>query len=414
MVNMIFKQNILKEEKIKFLISIIGVFTIYIAIFIVYLSIERTKQGVFMKRIFTLLAMIGAYAGAANAQATVESATPREKVVFTNEVKTDKAPTVISDAQIKAEKAAIRKEHNTIEFNATLNGSLSHFNNSWQAVNGTTNTLTGVGNILFTHQYKKNKFVLDNKVTGKLGYTYNFFEEGTGENTITKSQDEWFISTSPAYKLSEQWNVGGSLSLRSQFAEGATENSSRFFAPAYFIASVGFTYVCPKEKFPIKINVAPISMNATFVTSDRVLNHYYAEKFGDTPRADLTPDQMNTPYAYGLTLKNKNCRFEGGSSVQFDFDKTFGKKGVFRYRTTLYSFYGWINEVSQSVDSRKTGVEYDSIAPTVRWENTIDIKATKYFSTQFYFQLYYNKAQNTKVQTQTVLGVGLAYTFKNK
>ena len=99
-----------------------------------------------MKRIFTLLAMIGAYVGVTNAQATVESATPREKVVFANEVKTEKAPTVINDAQIKAEKAAQRKEHNTIEFNATLNGSLSHFNNSWQTVNGTTNTITGVGN----------------------------------------------------------------------------------------------------------------------------------------------------------------------------------------------------------------------------------------------------------------------------
>ena len=43
-----------------------------------------------------------------------------------------------------------------------------------------------------------------------------------------------------------------------------------------------------------------------------------------------------------------------------------------------------------------------------------DIKANKYISTQLYFQLYYNKAQNHKVQTQTVLGVGLAYTFKNK
>ena len=364
-----------------------------------------------MKRIFTLLAMIGAYVGVTNAQATVESATPREKVVFANEVKTEKAPTVINDAQIKAEKAAQRKEHNTIEFNATLNGSLSHFNNSWQTVNGTTNTITGVGNILFTHQYKKDKFVLDNKITGKLGYTYNFFEEGAGENTITKSQDEWFISTSPAYKLSDQWNVGGSLSLRSQFAEGATENSSRFFAPAYFIASVGFTYVCPKDKFPIKINVAPISMNATFVTSERVLAHFYAEKWGDLDKAEV---DQNTPYAYGLTLHNGKSRFEGGSSVQIDFDKTFGKKGIFRYRTTLYSFYGWINQVSQSIESRKTGVEYDSIDPTVRWENTIDIKATKYFSTQFYFQLYYNKAQNAKIQTQTVLGVGLAYTFKNK
>ena len=137
----------------------------------------------------------------------------------------------------------------------------------------------------------------------------------------------------------------------------------------------------------------------------------------------LTQSQRNTAYVYGLTLQNGNQRYEGGSSVQIDFDKTFGKKGIFRYRTTLYSFYGWINQLSQQNMSKKWNADpthadnllyYDSIVPTVRWENTIDIKATKYFSTQLYFQLYYNKAQNAKVQTQTVLGVGLAYTFKNK
>ena len=381
-----------------------------------------------MKRFFTLfmISML-AYGGVAKAQATVESATPQEQVTFSNTVKTDEQkPEFSSEAQRKAERKAILKERNTIEFNASLNGSLSHFNNSWQSVNGTTNTITAVANILFTHQFKKGKFVLDNKVTGKLGYTYNFFDEGAGKNSATKSQDEWFISSSPAYTMTKSWNVGGTLSLRSQFANGTKANdlpSSQFFAPAYLIASVGFTYVCPKPKFPIKINIAPLSLNATFVMSEDVRRHYYdAAGFTDADgnvvawddRNSLSKDAKNKPYAFGLTLQNGSARYEGGSSVQFDFDRTFGKKGVFRYRTTLYSFYGWINEAAQQIASRKTGVEYEHIAPTVRWENTIDIKATKYFSTQFYFQLYYNKAQSKKIQTQTVLGVGLSYTFKNK
>ena len=52
--------------------------------------------------------------------------------------------------------------------------------------------------------------------------------------------------------------------------------------------------------------------------------------------------------------------------------------------------------------------------PTIRWENTIDIKATKYISTQIYFQLYYNKAEIDKLQLSSMLSVGLTYTFKNK
>ena len=394
-----------------------------------------------MKKFFSFLVSATlAYVGVANAQITVESATPQEKVTFSNEIKTEKeAPAFVSEAQIKAEKAALRKERNRYEFNATLNVSLAHFNGYWRKVNGNTNSLTGVGNIIFTHQYKKEKFVLDNKITGKLGYTYNFLPQSEGTSAVTKSQDEWYISTAPAYTLSKQWNVGGSISLRSQFANGYNGDgklTSMGFAPAYLTIAGGFTYVCPNTKFPIKINVSPISMNATYVASETIRSFYFAEKaFTDVDGNAVTyaqylenndiisKDNQNTPYAYGLTLANKNQRYEGGSSIQIDFDKTFGKKGVFRYRTTLYSFYGWINQVAQQRISSKWNsdaahvdnpLHFDNIAPTVRWENTIDIKASKYISTQLYFQLYYNKAQNTKIQTQTVLGVGLAYTFKNK
>ena len=381
-----------------------------------------------MKKFFALFIIATlAYVGVANAQATVESATPQEAVTFSNEIKTEKeVPAFVSEAQVKAEKAALRKEHNTYEFNATLNISLAHFNGYWRKVNGNTNSLTGVGNILFTHQYKKDKFVLDNKITGKLGYTYNFLPQSEGASAVTKSQDEWYISTAPAYTLSKQWNVGGSVSLRSQFANGYNGDgklTSMGFAPAYLTLAGGFTYVCPNAKFPIKINISPISMNATYVTSERIRNFYYTEKWGDKPLTELTKDERNTAYAYGLTLENKNQRYEGGSSIQIDFDKTFGKKGIFRYRTTVYTFYGWINQIAQQNSSKKWNAKpenidnplhFDSIVPTVRWENTIDIKASKYISTQLYFQLYYNKAQNTKIQTQTVLGVGLAYTFKNK
>jgi len=155
-----------------------------------------------MKRIFTLFATLIACAGIANAQATVESATPQEQVTFANEVKTEKdAPAFKSEAQIKAEKAAARKERNTIEFNATLNGSLAHFNDKWLSVNGNTNSLTGIGNILFTHTYTKGKFTIGTKVTGKLGYAYNF-TSNEDSSTVSKSQDEWFIQTSPAYVIS--------------------------------------------------------------------------------------------------------------------------------------------------------------------------------------------------------------------
>ena len=128
---------------------------------------------------------------------------------------------------------------------------------------------------------------------------------------------------------------------------------------------------------------------------------------------------------------NKTSKYEGGSSIQIDFDRTFGKKGIFRYRTTLFSFMGWMSNLNMknrytSVSAYEKALQaWDDaqgigdkpmlqIHPTVRWENTIDIKATKYLSTTFNFQLYYNRAQNYDIQTQLLLSVGLTYTFKNK
>ena len=371
------------------------------------------KNIITMKKIILTTIVTLLFGATAYAQVSVGSATPKTEATFSDRVKTEqvKVDYQSNEWQRRAERAAIRKERNTIEVNAGITGSLSNFNSKWQNVNGTTNSITGIANFLFTHNYKRGVFTIDNKATGKLGVTNKAKE-------WTKSQDEWFISTAPAYKISDQWNFGAIASLRSQFANGVNSNNqrvSRFFAPAYLNISLGFTYVCPKEKFPVKVNVSPISLSATYVTSQSIKNQFFRDKFGIefADAASLTEEQKKTPYAYGLTFANGSSRYEGGSSVQVDFDKSFGKNKMFRYRTTFYSFYGWINEINQQTgENKKLNLEH--IAPNIRWEHTVDIKATKYFSTQFYFQMYYNKAQCNSLQTQIVLGVGLSYTFKNK
>ncbi len=367
-----------------------------------------------MRKFYSIFAIaLFAMTTSAVAQVSIEAAAPaktaEEGITFKDTVKQNTVKNDFSnEARIRAERAAIRKERNKIEFNASLNGSLSNFNSKWQQVNGNANAITGVANMLFTHSFTKGKFTISNKVTAKLGYT-------SKESEWTKSQDEWFISTAPAYKISKEWNFGAIASFRSQFANGFDKNNKRTssaVAPAYLSLSLGFTYVCAEKKFPIKINLSPISMSATYVTNPLVRDVFYANKFGTKAFADLTPAEKNTPYCYGLTLENGTSRYEGGSSLQVNFDRTFGKKGVFRYRTVLYSFYGWINEITQQASHNRELFEH--IAPTLRWEHTVDIKATKYFSTQFYFQMLYNKAQIRSVQTQILLGVGLSYNFKNK
>lgn len=376
-----------------------------------------------MKRIIVVAVMALCTVMPAYAQVTVEAAKPTEEPKFKDEVKqtNDTPPEFVSEAQLRAERAALRKERNTLEINAGVSGSLTNFNSQWKNVNGSVNTITAIANLMINHNHKRGRFTADNKLSCKLGATCQ-------SSTWTKSQDEWVVSTAPAYTISPKWNFGAILSLRSQFANGFNKDrsiTSACFSPAYLSLSLGFTYVCPKPKFPIKINLSPISLSATYVTNDIVHrkffnDHGFTDGMGNPVTYDdymLDPtivpnDQKCKPYLYGLNLGNKSSRYEGGSSIQIDFDRTFGKKEVFRYRTTLYSFYGWINEITQQASARAEF--YDHLAPVIRWEHTIDIKATKYFSTQFYLQLYYNEAQISSIQTQMIFGVGISYTFKNK
>ena len=242
-----------------------------------------------------------------------------------------------------------------------------------------------------------------------------------------KNIDNFSISTLPERRISSSWAYSANISLRSQFLnsyKSRTEQErehlkSSFLSPGYLDISLGLTYKSPLAKFPIAVNISPVALSAVFVESSRIRSNSW---------------DSNKPgwESYGLASEGKTSKYEGGSSVEINFDRTFGKTGYLRYRTTLYTFYGWITDVGQPhkyndynryLDAVQTWEQNGSdpelkprlaIHPTVRWTNTVDIKATKFLTTTLSFQLYYNRAQNLSVQTETLLSVGLTYTFKNK
>ncbi len=341
--------------------------------------------------------------------------------VTRSEVSTD----YFNQARYRAERAAIRKERNKFEFTASIQGTMTSYNDAWIENSGGDNAVAALAKVLLKHNYNKGKFTIDNKIDAKFGYNRMKVETTLDDGSVDnkgvwfKNQDEFLLETKPAIKFSQNWDFSSIIKFRSQFASGyksRTEQElqhrkSEMFAPAYFDVSLGLTYSCPKKGFPIKINLAPLAMNATFVNSELV---------------------RQNGYLYGLISADKTSKWEGGSSVQIDFDRKWGKREWFRYRTTLYTFSGWMTNIGLDNKVRNYGdyvVAYDKwvadgeksgekpvlpIHPTVRWENTISLKASKYFTTDISFQLYYNRAQNLKIQTQTLLSVGLSYTFKNK
>ncbi|HJA98825.1 MAG TPA: DUF3078 domain-containing protein [Candidatus Alistipes avicola] len=390
-----------------------------------------------MKRIYpilSLLVLLGISVPAA-AQITIEvdetQNTPPTTILDT-QVKNSRvdANSYFSQARYRAERAAIRKERNKLELGGGVMGSVASYSDSWIETSGGDNSIGLTATLFLQHTFTKKRFSIETRFDAKFGY--NRMNVEVEDNGVTSSQGIWFknqdefqITTSPAYSLGKNWAIASIIKFRSQFANGYVSRSqqtvndrkSTFMAPGYLDVSGGFTYTCPSQKFPIKVNVSPLALSAIFVESASIRNNVWDDKPGWQ--------------AYGLVNPDQSSKYEGGSSIQIDFDRTFGKKGVFRYRTTLFSFMGWLSNLNSknrysNFDNYKNAVQAWensgeignkptlTIHPTVRWENTLDIKATKYLSTTFNFQLYYNRAQNYDIQTQLLLSVGLTYTFNNK
>ena len=389
-----------------------------------------------MKSLHVLLAglflLLGSLPAAAQISIDEVKAEPQD-VQFRDELKSTSVDVdYFNLARYKAERAAVRKERNYLEFSSGLQGALSSYNDPWIAVSGGDNSIALVATLNLRHLFKKNLFSIETKFTAKLGYN-RMKVETTDDNGETvsngiwfKNQDEFVFWVNPAFTLAKNWTYGSTFQFRSQFVNGyksRTEQEvdhlkSTFLSPGYLDISLGLTYKSPHEKFPIAVNISPVALSAVFVENRTIRNNVWDSKPGWE--------------SYGLASESETSKYEGGSSVEINFDRTFGKTGYLRYRTTIYSFYGWITDIGQKnkignyTDYRHAYEAWEQagkdpetkprlpIHPTVRWTNTLDIKATKFLTTTLSFQLYYNRAQNVDVQTQTLLSVGLTYTFKNK
>ncbi len=398
--------------------------------------------------IFALVALVAAMP--ARAQFTIDRVEPKKESINFTTADTLKKTTAdteyFSRARYRAERAAIRKERNTLEITSGLQGTLTSYNDPWVDVSGGDNSIAIVASLYLNHKFTKNLFSVETKFEGKFGYNrmkveMPMFDATTGDAMVDeagnqlmdregiwfKNQDEFSIQISPSWKMSKNWSYGATLKFRSQIAKGYVSRTeqerkdlkSSFMTPGYLDLSVGLKYACPSKKFPIKVDLSPLALSAVYANNSWIRREQY----------DGKGNRIKKAFNYGIEDPDKSAKYEGGSSIQLDFDRTFGKNEYLRYRTTLFSFWGWITNLGldnkvKRWDAYKEALEaWDGniktkprlpIHPTVRWENTIDIKATKFLTTSISFQLYYNRAQNTSIQTKTLLSVGLSYTFKNK
>ena len=388
-----------------------------------------------MKHLFPIFALAAFLLASVPASAQIsidEVNAEQQSVTFQDKLKSTSVDVdYFNLARYKAERAAIRKERNYLEFGGGLQGALTSYKDPWIATSGAVNSIALVATFNLKHIFTKDLFTIETKFNAKLGYNrMKVTVDDKEEGIWFKNQDEFEISTAPSFKMTKNWSYGVIAKFRSQFVNGyksRTEQEeadlkSKFMTPAYLDISLGITYKSPEKKFPITVNMSPLAMNATFAENDWIRKR----------QVDKDGNEIKPAYPYGIEDPDRTSKYEGGSSVQIDFDRTFGKTGYLRYRTMLYGFYGWISDIGQRnkiSDYSKYLEAFEKwnagdknikdkprlpIHPIVRWTNTIDIKATKFLSTTLSFELYYNRAQNVDVQTKTLLSVGLTYTFKNK
>ena len=272
-----------------------------------------------MKHLFPIFALAAFLLASVPASAQIsidEVNAEQQSVTFQDKLKSTSVDVdYFNLARYKAERAAIRKERNYLEFGGGLQGALTSYNDPWIATSGGDNSIALVATFNLKHIFTKDLFTIETKFNAKLGYNrMKVTVDDKEEGIWFKNQDEFEISTAPSFKMTKNWSYGVIAKFRSQFVNGyksRTEQEeadlkSKFMTPAYLDISLGITYKSPEKKFPITVNMSPLAMNATFAENDWIRKR----------QVDKDGNEIKPAYPHGIEDPDRTSKYEGGSSVQ--------------------------------------------------------------------------------------------------
>jgi hypothetical protein len=290
------------------------------------------------------------------------------------ELKNESGKTIAKDANDTA--ALIWKKGGLISLNVNQ-GALSNW-----AAGGDKSSLSIASRINLYAFYKKNKHIWDNTLDLAYGMI-NTTSLGT-----RKADDRIDFLSKYGYQISsKKWYISALFNFRTQFAKGYTYpegnpkvKTSDFFAPAYALFSPNITYQ-PSDKFTVSIS--PATARWTIVSDD----------------------SLSAVGAYGVD-GGKNVKTELGAFASVGYKTKISETATYQGRVDLFSNY---LKNPQNVDIYLT--------------NVVLVKVTKLINVSFSLDLIYDddiktidKAGNTrgaKPQLKEMLGIGLAYKFKN-
>ncbi|MDF7812975.1 DUF3078 domain-containing protein [Hymenobacter sp. YC55] len=223
-----------------------------------------------------------------------------------------------------------------------------------------------------------------------------------GKSKVRKNDDRLELNARYARNYANKWSYAAQLNLKTQLTptNDITKPDSllsKFFAPAYILASIGFEYK-PSDDFSLFLS--PATGKFTVVNDQRLAD---VGAFG-VKAARLDAD--------GLPIigSGERMREELGAYLNVRYRR--GLMSNITYQTRLELFSNYFHN-PQNID--------------VNWENLLDFKVNKFFSASVATALVYDddvlvplnadkqnkdfNAQGRRIQFKETLGIGLTYKF---
>lgn len=271
----------------------------------------------------------------------------------------------------RSERIRRSRERNIWEITPKLSLALDSYSN-W-AKKGVDDSFKGKIELSTKYTYKRSRFSYTNSFDGRLGIT-KF-------DTINfKHEDRFDFNNSVRYDINKYWSYTAKADLRSQFMRGYKSKTDKstvinnFMSPGTLNVGLGFTW---KPEWGLVMDIFPLSGNMIFVNNSNVA-------------------------AIGAGGLDKGEKFKPqlGSALKFDFDRRFFDD-VLRCKSKFDMFYNF------------------KLSPVARWDNTVDVKVLKFFSTRFFCEAIYDReampdGKEGKIQFHYALELTFSHTFRGK
>ncbi|WP_299701238.1 DUF3078 domain-containing protein [uncultured Pontibacter sp.] len=257
-------------------------------------------------------------------------------------------------------------------FTAGINLNQAAFSDNWKA--GGISSIAFNSNLDARADYKLGKTSWDNAVQMQYGLIKNKGEEQR------KSIDRIFLDSKYGYAISSDWNTFVSANFLSQFtkgyeydvdADGTDRLISNFLSPGFLTFALGAEYK-PNPYFSLRLS--PFAPRFTFLADDAVaLNERYGVPEGKSIRTEWLAAMVQASYNRDI-LTNVNLRL--GHMAYINYRELSGKKIDHMFNAVLTA------------------------------------KVNRYINVNLMGNLIYDYDQDSEVQYNQSLGLGILYTME--